>query len=126
MVNVQDTVPAPLNYAPPGYSPYPKSICTSVNHQICHGVPGPKKLKNGDIINIPSYQVSPGDVVSVRSKAKEQLRIKSALELAAQRSPIEWINVNNEKLEGLFSRKPDRADLSPDINENLIVELYSK
>ena len=52
MVNVQDTIPAPLNYAPPGYSPYPKSICTSVNHQICHGVPGLKKLKSGDIVNV--------------------------------------------------------------------------
>lgn len=83
-------------------------------------------LVNGDIVNVPSYQVSPGDVVSVRSKAKEQLRIKSALELASQRSPVEWIIVNSEKLEGAFSRKPDRTDLSPDINENLIVELYSK
>src|SRR4051812_19259544 len=52
MVNVQKTVPAPLNYAPPGYSPYPKSVCTSVNHVVCHGVPGDKKLKSGDIINI--------------------------------------------------------------------------
>lgn len=52
MVDVQKTIPAPLNYAPSGHSPYPKSICTSVNNQICHGVPGQKKLKNGDIINI--------------------------------------------------------------------------
>ncbi len=52
MVNVQETIPAPLNYAPPGYSPYPKSICTSVNHQVCHGIPGEKKLKTGDIVNI--------------------------------------------------------------------------
>lgn len=52
MVNIQGTIPAPLNYAPPGYSPYPKSICTSVNHQVCHGVPGEKKLKSGDIVNI--------------------------------------------------------------------------
>jgi len=52
MVNVQETIPAPLNYAPPGYAPYPKSICTSVNHQVCHGVPGEKKLKAGDIVNI--------------------------------------------------------------------------
>jgi methionyl aminopeptidase len=52
MVNVQKTIPAPLNYAPPGYAPYPKSICTSVNHQVCHGVPGEKKLKAGDIVNI--------------------------------------------------------------------------
>lgn len=52
MVDVQKTIPAPLNYAPPGYRPFPKSICTSVNHQICHGIPGEKRLKNGDIINI--------------------------------------------------------------------------
>ena len=52
MVNVQNTIPAPLNYAPDGHTPYPKSICTSINHQICHGVPGPKALKEGDIVNI--------------------------------------------------------------------------
>jgi len=52
MVEVQGTVPAPLNYAPPGYRPYPKSICTSVNHQVCHGIPGERVLKNGDIVNI--------------------------------------------------------------------------
>lgn len=52
MVDVQKTIPAPLNYAPAGHPPYPKSICTSVNNQICHGIPGKKKLKHGDIINI--------------------------------------------------------------------------
>jgi methionyl aminopeptidase len=52
MVNVQDTVPAPLNYAPAGYPPYPKSICASINHQVCHGVPGDKALKKGDIVNL--------------------------------------------------------------------------
>ena len=52
MINVQHTIPAPLNYAPPGHNPYPKSICTSVNHQVCHGIPGDKVLKNGDIVNI--------------------------------------------------------------------------
>lgn len=52
MVDIQHVIPAPLDYAPPGYSPYPKSICTSVNHQVCHGVPGQKKLKSGDIVNI--------------------------------------------------------------------------
>ncbi|MDR0565270.1 MAG: type I methionyl aminopeptidase [Azoarcus sp.] len=52
MENVQHTVSATLNYAPPGYTPYPASICTSVNHQICHGIPGPKSLKKGDILNI--------------------------------------------------------------------------
>ena len=52
MVKVQGTIPAPLNYAPPGYPPYPKSVCTSVNQVVCHGVPGSKRLKTGDIVNI--------------------------------------------------------------------------
>jgi methionyl aminopeptidase len=60
MVNVQGTIPAPLNYAPPGHSPYPKSICTSVNHQVCHGVPGDKLLKNGDIVNIDITVIKEG------------------------------------------------------------------
>jgi methionyl aminopeptidase len=60
MVNVQKTVPAPLNYAPPGYQPYPKSICTSVNHVVCHGVPGPKRLKVGDVINIDVTVIKDG------------------------------------------------------------------
>ena len=60
MVNVQGTVPAPLNYAPPGYKPYPKSICTSVNHQVCHGVPGERVLKGGDILNIDVTVIKDG------------------------------------------------------------------
>ncbi|HYJ19035.1 MAG TPA: type I methionyl aminopeptidase [Burkholderiales bacterium] len=60
MVNVQKTIPAPLNYAPPGYQPYPKSICTSVNHVVCHGVPGSKKLKPGDVINIDVTVIKDG------------------------------------------------------------------
>ena len=60
MVNVQGTVPAPLNYAPPGHRPYPKSICTSVNHQVCHGVPGDKVLKQGDIVNIDITVIKDG------------------------------------------------------------------
>lgn len=60
MVNHQGTVPAPLNYTPPGYTPYPKSICTSVNHVICHGVPGEKKLKNGDVVNIDVTVIKDG------------------------------------------------------------------
>mgnify|MGYP002738544380 CR=1 FL=1 len=60
MVNVQDTIPAPLNYAPPGYSPYPKSICTSINHQVCHGVPGERVLKAGDILNIDVTVIKDG------------------------------------------------------------------
>ena len=60
MVKVQKTVPAPLNYAPPGYQPYPKSICTSINHQICHGVPGNKALKSGDIVNLDITVIKDG------------------------------------------------------------------
>jgi methionyl aminopeptidase len=60
MVNVQKTIPAPLNYAPPGHVPYPKSICSSVNHQICHGVPGEKVLKNGDIVNLDITVIKDG------------------------------------------------------------------
>lgn len=60
MVNVQQTIPAPLNYAPPGHTPYPKSICTSINHQVCHGVPGDKVLKNGDILNIDITTIKDG------------------------------------------------------------------
>ena len=60
MVNEQKTIPAPLNYAPPGHSPYPKSVCTSVNHQICHGIPGPKSLKKGDVVNIDITVIKDG------------------------------------------------------------------
>jgi methionyl aminopeptidase len=60
MVEVQGTIPAPLNYAPSGYDPYPKSICTSVNHQVCHGIPGDKILKNGDILNIDVTVIKDG------------------------------------------------------------------
>jgi methionyl aminopeptidase len=60
MVDVQKTIPAPLNYAPPGYKPYPRSICTSVNHQVCHGIPGPKVLKQGDIVNLDITVIKDG------------------------------------------------------------------
>jgi methionyl aminopeptidase len=60
MVNEQGTIPAPLNYAPPGHDPYPRSICTSVNHQVCHGVPGDKQLKSGDIVNIDVTVIKEG------------------------------------------------------------------
>ena len=59
-VDVQGCIPAPLNYAPPGHAPYPKSICTSVNHQVCHGVPGEKKLKNGDVVNLDITVIKDG------------------------------------------------------------------
>jgi methionyl aminopeptidase len=60
ITQVQQAVPAPLNYAPPGYQPYPKSICTSVNHQVCHGIPGDKALKKGDIVNIDVTVIKDG------------------------------------------------------------------
>lgn len=81
---------------------------------------------NGQTVNVASYQVAEGDVVAVREKAKKQLRIQNAVNLAGQRSNVEWVDVNAEKKEGVFKRVPDRSDLPADINENLIVELYSK
>jgi methionyl aminopeptidase len=60
IVNEQHAIPAPLNYAPPGYTPYPKSICTSINHQVCHGIPNDRPLKNGDIINIDVTVIKDG------------------------------------------------------------------
>lgn len=60
MVNEQQTIPAPLNYCPPGYKPYPKSICTSVNHQVCHGIPGEKVLKSGDVVNLDITVIKDG------------------------------------------------------------------
>ncbi len=60
MVNVQGCIPAPLNYAPPGYSPYPKSICASINHQVCHGVPNDRPLKKGDIVNLDITTIKDG------------------------------------------------------------------
>jgi methionyl aminopeptidase len=60
MTNVQHTIPAPLNYAPPGYRPFPKAICTSVNHQVCHGIPGDKAVKNGDVLNIDVTVIKDG------------------------------------------------------------------
>ena len=81
---------------------------------------------NGQTVNVPSYQVQPGDVVAVREKAKNQLRIAQALELCAQRGRVEWVDVDAEKKSGVFKNIPERSDLSADINESLIVELYSK
>lgn len=81
---------------------------------------------NGKTVNVASYQVAEGDVISVREKAKKQLRIQNAINIAGQRTNVEWIDVNTEKREGVFKRVPDRSDLPADINENLIVELYSK
>jgi small subunit ribosomal protein S4 len=81
---------------------------------------------NGGVVNIASYQVQAEDVVSVTEKSKGQLRISAALQLSSQRSPVEWVDVSAEKMEGNFKRLPDRQELPSEINENLIVELYSK
>ncbi|MFT7651859.1 MAG: small subunit ribosomal protein S4 [Limisphaerales bacterium] len=81
---------------------------------------------NGVVVNIASYQVQAEDVVSVTEKSKGQLRISAALQLSSQRSPVEWVDVSAEKMEGNFKRLPDRQELPSEINENLIVELYSK
>jgi small subunit ribosomal protein S4 len=81
---------------------------------------------NGQVVNVASYQISAGDVVAVREKAKNQLRIKNALNLASQRTVVEWLEVDATKMEGTFKALPERAELSADINEQLIVELYSK
>ena len=81
---------------------------------------------NGRVVNIPSFQVSVDDVVAVREKSKKQARIKASLELAEQREKPTWLEVDTAKMEGVFKRVPERSDLSADINEHLIVELYSK
>ncbi|OHV11516.1 30S ribosomal protein S4 [Kushneria phosphatilytica] len=81
---------------------------------------------NGRTVNIPSYQVRPGDEIAVRDKAKNQTRIQQALSLAGNRGDVTWIDVDTGKMTGTFKALPERGDLSADINENLIVELYSK
>lgn len=81
---------------------------------------------NGGIVNIASYQVKADDVIAVAEKSKSQLRIAAALQLAAQRGQVDWVEVNADKKEGVFKRLPDREELPAEINENLIVELYSK
>jgi len=83
-------------------------------------------LVNGKAVNIPSYSVAAGDVISVRERSKAQLRIQAALTLAQARPESSWIEVNATELSGTFKSVPDRTDLPPDINEQLIVEYYSK
>ena len=84
-------------------------------------------LVNDKVVNIPSYQVSPEDKISVREKAKKHLRIQEAITVARDLDMVApWVDVDFDKLEGTFKSLPDRDDLPPDINENLIVELYSK
>ena len=77
-------------------------------------------------MNIPSIQVKPGDVVAIREKAKKQTRITESLNLVQQMSAVTWVSVDATKLEGTFKQVPDREDISGEINESLIVELYSR
>jgi small subunit ribosomal protein S4 len=81
---------------------------------------------NGDVVNIPSMQVKPGDIVAIHEKAKKQTRVQEALTLAQQIGPASWVSVDATKLEGTFKKLPDRDELSSEINESLIVELYSR
>ena len=81
---------------------------------------------NGRKMNIPSHQLRPSDVIAVAERSSKQIRVQSALEMAQQRGIAEWMDVDVANRSGIFKRVPDRADLPSDINENLVVELYSK
>ena len=81
---------------------------------------------NGQIVNIPSFQVSPEDSVTIREKARKQVRIQDSLAIAEQLGFPEWVEVDSKKMEGRFKAIPERGDLPADINESLVVELYSK
>jgi small subunit ribosomal protein S4 len=83
-------------------------------------------LVNGAKVNIPSYQVKPGDEITVRERSRGQLRIKSALEIADQLGFVPWVDVDSKAFRGVFKSVPDRAELSQEIDESLVVALYSK
>lgn len=83
-------------------------------------------LVNDKVVNVPSFLVNPGDVITVRQKAKGQARIQAALALSEQRAPCDWITVDSSAFKGTFSTAPTLTDLSSDYNVNLVVELYSK
>jgi small subunit ribosomal protein S4 len=81
---------------------------------------------NGQAVTIASYQVKAGDVIQIREKARKQLRIQSAMQIAGQVGLPDWVEVNDKEMKGVFKQAPARDDVLPDINENLVVELYSK
>ncbi|RKZ49377.1 MAG: 30S ribosomal protein S4 [Gammaproteobacteria bacterium] len=83
-------------------------------------------LVNGKGVNIPSYQLSPSDIISVRDKSKKQVRIQDSLAIAEQLTFPEWLDVNIKAMEGTFKAVPERSELPAEINEQLVVELYSK
>jgi small subunit ribosomal protein S4 len=81
---------------------------------------------NGQRVNIPSYQVKPADELTLSEKARKHLRVQGALEAAAQRGFVDWVDVDVKNMNGVFKARPERTELPSDINEHLIVELYSK
>lgn len=81
---------------------------------------------NGQRVNIPSYQVRPNDVIELTERARNQLRVKGALEAAEQRGFPDWVEVDSKAMKGVFKAVPERADLPPEIDESLVVALYSK
>src|SRR5210317_1090506 len=83
-------------------------------------------LVNGSVVNVPSYQAQAGNVVAVREKSKKQTRVQDALQLATQHGFPSWVEVSADKAEGVFKKTPDRDEFGGDINESLIVELYSR
>ncbi len=83
-------------------------------------------LVNEKSVNIPSYQVSPNDMIRIRDKSREQLRIKAALTSSTEYGFPEWVEVDTNKMSGIFKTAPERQELPSDINEQLVVELYSK
>jgi small subunit ribosomal protein S4 len=83
-------------------------------------------MVNGKRVTIPSYQVQPNDSLTIADKSRKQLRVTSAMEVAEQRGFVDWIDVDPKKLEGTYKARPERSDLPAEINEHLVVELYSK
>ena len=83
-------------------------------------------LVNGKGVNVPSYQLDPSDVISIREKSKKQVRIQDSLTIAEQLTFPEWLDVNTKAMEGTFKSVPERSELPAEINEQLVVELYSK
>jgi small subunit ribosomal protein S4 len=81
---------------------------------------------NGSTVNIPSAQVRPNDVITIREKAKKQVRVQDSLSLAEQSGFPSWVSVDKTKMEGIFKSVPERSDIAADVNESLIVELYSR
>jgi small subunit ribosomal protein S4 len=81
---------------------------------------------NGKIVNVPSFQVTSEDVVTIKEKSKKQVRIQSSLAMAEQHGFVDWVEVDTKAMSGIYKRIPERSDLPADIQEHLVVELYSK